>query len=61
MACPFFPAKIKLMPRSFDGPPKLTQNTEGEEVAMSHYRSLRDEIRVIVEKMPEILRHKEKG
>ncbi len=44
-ACPFFPAKTRVMHRGFDDPPKLAADAVNEEVAMNHYRRVRDEIR----------------
>ena len=48
-ACPFFPAKTKLMHRGFDDPPKLAESLTNEEEALNHYRRVRDEIKVFVE------------
>ena len=55
-SCPFFPARTRLMHRGFDDPPRLAQDTDDEEEAMSHYRRVRDEIRAFVEDLPEELR-----
>ena len=54
-SCPFFPARTRLIHRSFDDPPKIAENTDDEEDAMSHYRRVRDEIRAFVERLPESL------
>jgi len=51
-SCPFFPAKTRLFHRGFDDPPKLAEGAHDEEEAMEHYRRVRDEIRVFVEKLP---------
>ena len=48
-ACPFFPAKTKLMHRGFDDPPKLSEGLTDEEKALKHYRRVRDEIKAFVE------------
>jgi arsenate reductase len=53
--CPFFPAKTRIIHRSFDEPPKLAANARDEEEAMSPYRRVRDEIRALVETMPDTL------
>jgi arsenate reductase len=57
-ACPFFPAKTKLLHVGFDDPPKLAANARSEEEAMFHYRRVRDEIKAFVEKLPEMLDEK---
>jgi arsenate reductase len=54
-SCPFFPARTRLMHHGFDDPPRLAENAEDEEKAMSHYQRVRDEIKAFVEKMPGIL------
>lgn len=48
-ACPFFPAKTRLLHRGFDDPPKLAEGIQNEEEALNHYRRVRDEIRAFVE------------
>jgi arsenate reductase (thioredoxin) len=54
-ACPVFPAKTRLLHVGFDDPPKLSAGARTEEEAMVHYRRVRDEIKVFVEKLPKIL------
>lgn len=54
-ACPFFPAKTKVLHHGFDDPPVLAQHAKDEEEAMTHYRRVRDEIRAYVETLPESL------
>ncbi|SPD76338.1 Protein ArsC [uncultured Desulfobacterium sp.] len=54
-ACPFFPAKTRVMHRSFDDPPKLAADARNEEEAMNSYRRVRDEIRAFIEAMPDVL------
>jgi arsenate reductase len=46
--CPYFPAKTKIVHRSFDDPPRLAQNARTEEEALQHYRRVRDEIKEFV-------------
>ncbi|MFH1091069.1 MAG: hypothetical protein V1742_05810, partial [Pseudomonadota bacterium] len=41
--------------RGFDDPPELAANAADEAEALGHYRRVRDEIRALVEQMPEIL------
>jgi len=54
-SCPFFPARIRLLHRGFDDPPVLASGITDNEMAMEHYRRVRNEIRSFVEKMPEVL------
>jgi len=54
-SCPYYPARTKLIHQGFDDPPSLSQGSKGEEEAMGHYRRVRDEIKVFVEKFPEAL------
>jgi arsenate reductase (thioredoxin) len=53
--CPFFPSKAKVIHAGFDDPPALAKDAATEEEALSHYRRVRDEIKVFVEQLPEIL------
>lgn len=54
-ACPLLPgAHVIHMP--FDDPPRLAAHASTDEDAMVHYRRVRDEIRVLVEGLPETLR-----
>jgi arsenate reductase (thioredoxin) len=57
--CPSFPAKTSLFHVGFDDPPKLAENSKNEQEVLEHYRRVRDEIKVFVEKLPEILKQKE--
>jgi len=50
-ACPFFPAKTKVLHRGFDDPPRFAEGMQDEEEALSHYRRVRDEIKAFVEDM----------
>ena len=56
--CPSFPAKTSLFHMGFDDPPTLAENSNNEQEALKHYRRVRDEIKVFVEKLPEILKQK---
>jgi arsenate reductase len=51
-SCPIFPAKVQLVHRSFDDPPRLAREAATEEEALGHYRRVRDEIRRFVETLP---------
>lgn len=51
--CPWFPAKTKLLHRSFDDPPFLTRNMNDGEEKLNVYRRVRDEIRTFIESLPE--------
>ena len=52
-ACPFFPAKTRVLHEGFDDPPVLAATARTEEEAMAHYRRVRDEIRRFVETLPD--------
>jgi arsenate reductase len=54
-ACPYFPAKRKLIHVGFDDPPKLAAEIKNAQEALNIYRRVRDEIKKFVEKLPEIL------
>ncbi|MCK5250935.1 MAG: arsenate reductase ArsC, partial [Spirochaetaceae bacterium] len=51
--CPWFPAKTKLIHRSFQDPPALTRGMPDGEEKLAVYRRVRDEIRGFVESLPE--------
>ena len=53
--CPLFPGPAKVVHFGFDDPPALAKLVESEAAKLDCYRRVRDEIRVFVEKMPEIL------
>jgi arsenate reductase len=59
--CPTFPAKTSVFHMGFDDPPKLAANCRDEEEAMGHYRRVRDEIKIFVEQLPEILKQKKEN
>lgn len=48
-ACPFFPAKTRLIHWGFPDPPKLAETARSEEEALDHYRTVRDRIRAMVD------------
>ena len=56
--CPTFPAKTSLFHMGFDDPPKLAENSSDEQEALGYYRRVRDEIKVFVEQLPEVLNQK---
>ncbi len=53
--CPVFPGKTQVVHVGFDDPPKLAKEAGTEEEALAHYRRVRDEIKALVEKLPEAL------
>ena len=55
-SCPVFPGKVKRLHVSFDDPPRLAKTAKTEEEALGHYRRVRDDIRAMVEALPERLR-----
>jgi len=54
-SCPIFPGTAQRVHKGFQDPPHLAKNAASEEEAMSHYRRVRDEIRTMVEQLPESL------
>ncbi len=54
-ACPFFPARTRLLHQEFADPPKLAQSARNEDEALEHYRRVRDEIKSFVESLQETL------
>jgi arsenate reductase (thioredoxin) len=57
-ACPFFPAKTRLMHRGFDDPPRLSEGEKDEGKVLNHYRRVRDEIKTFVANLEEELKNK---
>ena len=54
--CPMWlRGKAKVVHVGFDDPPALAKGAKTEEEALSHYRRVRDEIRALVELLPESL------
>lgn len=50
--CPVFPTNVKVVHVGFDDPPKLAQNAKSEKEALTHYRHVRDEIKIFVDGLP---------
>jgi arsenate reductase len=57
-SCPSFPGRTKVIHVGFEDPPYLARTAPNEEEAMGHYRRIRDEIRVFVERLPAVLMEK---
>jgi arsenate reductase len=55
-ACPFFPAKTKVLHVGFDDPPKLAAGARTEDEAIVCYRRVRDKIKKFVESLPDSLK-----
>jgi len=53
-SCPFFPARMGVIHRSFDDPPLLASQAKDEEEILDHYRRVRDEIRNFVETLKDL-------
>lgn len=53
--CPMFPGGAKVRHVGFDDPPELAKNAKTEEEALAPYRRVRDEIRMFVERLPDVL------
>jgi len=53
--CPIFPGATKVIHVGFDDPPRLAATAATEEEALDHYRRVRDEIRRMIEQLPESL------
>ena len=51
-SCPVFPKKTRVTHASFDDPPNLAKSSKNEEEVLSHFRRVKDEIRVFVETLP---------
>jgi arsenate reductase len=54
-SCPAFPGKVKVIHVGFEDPPQLAKSARSEDEAMGHYRRIRDQIRMFVERLPESL------
>lgn len=54
-SCPIFPARVRVIHRSFQDPPLLALSARDEEEAMGHYRRIRGEIRGFVEGLSTLL------
>ncbi|MFO0838738.1 MAG: arsenite methyltransferase [Phycisphaerae bacterium] len=53
--CPVFPSRTRLFHVGFEDPPTLAVNAMNDAEALPHYRRVRDEIRLFVEKLPQAL------
>jgi arsenate reductase len=53
-SCPVFAVETKTMHSGFDDPPALAMGAKTDEEALGHYRRVRDEIRTLVEKLPDL-------
>jgi arsenate reductase (thioredoxin) len=51
-SCPLFPGKTKVLHVGFDDPPRLARDARTDDEALAHYRRVRDEIRVFVQRLP---------
>lgn len=51
-SCPLFPG-ARVVHVGFDDPPRLARGEPSEELAMRHYRRVRDEIKAFVETLPD--------
>ena len=54
-SCPVFPGASRTMHFGFDDPPRLAADAADEDAAMAPYRRVRDEIRDMVERLPDLL------
>ena len=54
-SCPLFPGKTKVIHVGFEDPATLEKQVESEEEKLSVYRRVRDEIRKMIEKLPDLL------
>ena len=54
-ACPYFPARTKVLHEGFDDPPALAADAASEEAALAVYRRVRDEIQAWIRRLPETL------
>jgi arsenate reductase (thioredoxin) len=53
--CPTFPGGVRQIHTPFDDPPQLARTAATEEERLGYYRRVRDEIRAMVERLPEVL------
>ncbi len=54
-ACPVLPAATEVIHQAFDDPPTLATDSASEAEALVHYRRVRDEIKVFIERLPQTL------
>jgi len=55
--CPFFPGGAKVVHAGFPDPPKLAAEVTDPEAKLDCYRRVRDQIRILVETLPEFLHY----
>lgn len=53
--CPVFPGHVRVVHIGFDDPPRLAAGAADEAAALPHYRRVRDEIRAVIETLPQRL------
>ncbi len=51
--CPVLPGAPRVVHIGFDDPPRLAATAATEQEALDHYRRVRDDIRAMVERLPE--------
>jgi arsenate reductase (thioredoxin) len=57
--CPLFLGRGKIVHVGFDDPPALAKTAKTEEESLRHYRRVRDEIRLFIERLPKAIQQKE--
>ena len=53
--CPVFPGRTRVVHQGFEDPPRLAREAATEQEALDLYRRVRDEIRIFVETLPDLL------
>ena len=54
-ACPVVLGVQRRLHRAFDDPPRLAAGAASEAEALPHYRRVRDEIRLLIQKLPAVV------
>ena len=54
-SCPVFPGKAVVLHHNFDDPPRLAAGAHTDDDALDIYRRVRDEIRLFIETLPEVI------